>query len=331
MLQQTPREMSALTGEHVGTYLDRLDVLLGKLGMGLKPDEALEIPALLDQVYSHVEQADPESQGGKAAAAQFEAFSQAYKKQLAVFLREVGDPTKLEAARAAANPPADHWWWRPEEVLGGERKSSLKKTLVNVAIGAGILAVLVIVYQLFLRPSPEVIAVLNAQREAEELMVRSGDTAAALARIDEGLAQVPGDSELLVLRGCYLTLIGGRQDEAEAAFNEAQKKVGSREYVLLMSAQDYSILGRPALAQSNAEAAIAINPKLAQGYLILGQALEDQGDRIGAYDAYEKASTLGMENDDPTVTAQARMKLGMLMQSINMLPEQPQPTPSVTP
>jgi tetratricopeptide (TPR) repeat protein len=85
-----------------------------------------------------------------------------------------------------------------------------------------------------------------------------------------------------------------------------------------MSAQNYSNLFQPVLAQANSEAAIEINPQSAYAYLILGQALEDQRDQVGAYQAYEKASALGNETEDPTITAQARMKLGILMQSMSM-------------
>jgi cytochrome c-type biogenesis protein CcmH/NrfG len=318
MLQQNPRDVTAMTGETIGIQLERLDVLLGKLGMGLAPEEALEIPVLLDQVYRRMKETDPESQGGKGSAAQFETYSQTYKKNLAVFLREVGDPAKLAAARLAANPPPDQWWWQPEQMLAQERKAGTIKVLRGLAITVAIIAVLVIVYQLFLRPSPQVIAVMDTRREAEQLMAESGDTKAALARVEQGLSQVPGDSELLVLKGCLLTMIGGRETEARAAFSEAEKSVGSHEYVLLMSAQNYTTLYQPALAKADAEAAIAINPKSAQGYLILGQALEDQKDQNGAYQAYEKASALGTESNDPTITAQARIKMGMLLQAMGM-------------
>jgi tetratricopeptide (TPR) repeat protein len=331
MLQQDPRNLTSITGERVGDQLERLEVLLGKLGMGLGPDEALEIPVLMDQVYLYIQQTDPENQGGKSASAQFDTFSQTYKKHLAVFLREVGDPAKLEAARIAANPPVEHWWWWPEEALAAQRRNSVKQGLRTLAIVVGILAVLVIVYQLFLQPDPKVIAAMNAQRDAEMLAQTSKDYPGAVARIDQGLTQSPGNSDLLVLKGALLTLIGDREKEANALFDEAEKQLGNREMMLLMKAQNYSILGKPDLSQSTAMEAIGLNPQSAQGYLILGQALEDQRDTTGAYAAYEKASTLGMENNDPTVTAQARMKMGMLMQSMNLVPDFGGSTPSATP
>jgi predicted Zn-dependent protease len=178
-----------------------------------------------------------------------------------------------------------------------------------------------------------VIAAMDASNAAIELAQAGGDKEEALARVEEGLVQAPGDSDLLVLKGCLLTLIGGREAEAEAAFEEAEEALGTREYLLLASAQNYVVLGEPAASQADAEAAIALNPRSAQGYLILGQALEDQNDTSGAYAAYEKASALGLEEDnDAAISAQARIKMGMLMQSIqNMMPELETLTPAATP
>ena len=318
MLQQNPRDVSAMTGDSAGQQLERLDILLGKLGMGLEAEEALEIPALLDMAYERVEKTDPDTAAGKGAAARFESASQTFRKNLAVFLREVGDPARLDAARRAVSTPADHWWWQPEQVLAAERTAAAKKNLRGLAIGVAVLAVLVIVYQLFLRPSPQVIAVMDGRRAAEELIAGGGDPRDALAEIEQALLVAPGDSELLTLKGCLLTLIGGKEEEAQAAFAEAEKALGNREHMLLMSAQNYVIFAQPELARTNAEAAIALNPESGQGYLILGQALEDLNDDYGAYQAYEKASSLGNAKNDATITAQARLKMGILMQSMGM-------------
>jgi tetratricopeptide (TPR) repeat protein len=329
MLQQNPRDVTALFGENSGTQLERLNVLLEKLGMGLNTEEALEILQLFDLVAKRLAEMDPESQGGKLTSAEFEAVTQTYKKHLGMFLRAVGDPARLEAARRAAAPPESRWWWFPERLLEEERKGGLLKALRGLAVAAAILGVLVVVYLLFLQPDPKTIAAMDARRAAEQVAVDTGDYQAALAEVEKGLIKAPGDSDLLVLKGTLLTLIGGRDPEAEAAFREAEKAMGKLEYVYLMRAQNLSILGKPALAQSNAEEAIRINPESAQGYLILGQALEDQRDLEGAYQSYEKASTLSNDNNDPTVTAQARMKMGILLQSMGM--DSLNPAPMATP
>jgi tetratricopeptide (TPR) repeat protein len=274
---------------------------------------------------------DPESTGSRTSSAQFETLSLTFRRHLADFLREIGDPVKLEDARSRTSPPQENWWWRPEDLLAEERKQSANKLLRGVGIAAGILALLIILYQLFLQPDPSVIAVMDTRREAELMVLEDGDPQAGLVRVEQGLKAVPGDGELLTYKGCLLTLIGGREKDAEEAFAAAEKALGKREYMLILSAQTYSILAQPALAQARAEEAIALNPKSAQAYLIYGQALEDQKDANGAYQAYETASNLGMENDDPTITAQARMKMGILLQSMNLFPQEDLAYPSPTP
>lgn len=328
MFQQNPRDVSAITGGTLGSMLERLEILVGKLGMGLKSEEALEIPTLFDQAAGRLVELDPESTGGKAAAAQFDALTATFRKHLKDFLREVGDPALLDDARRKAQPPEDNWWWRPEELLAEDRKHQAKNFFRGFGIVVGVLAVLAILYQIFLRPDPSVIAVLDTRREAEQLAIQDGDYLAALARVEQGLQAVPGDGELLAFKGCLLTLIGGREQEASEAFAAAEKALGSREYMLLQSAQTFSLLMQPKLAQARAEEAIALNPKSAQAYLIYGQALEDQKDQGGAYQAYETASSLGMQNNDPTTTAQARIKMGILLQTMNLFPEGAYPSPT---
>jgi tetratricopeptide (TPR) repeat protein len=331
MFLQNPRDVSAMTGDTLSRQLERLEVLVGKLGMGLKPEEALEIPALFDEVETRLRTLDPESTGAKAVTAQLDMLGATFRKHLSAFLREIGDPERLDAARRQANPPAENWWWQPERLLAEERKTGVKNALRTLGIAAGIILVLVILYQTLLRPDPRVIAAMDARRETEQLIMVSADLAGALARVEQGLIEAPGDGELLVLKGCVLTLMGGREQEAATAFEESEKALGSREMMLLQRAQTFSILMQPELARQFAQEAIALNPQSAQGYLILGQALEDIKDLNGAYQAYEQASSLGMENNDPTSTAQARLKMGILLQSMNLFaPEQDstlEPTP----
>jgi cytochrome c-type biogenesis protein CcmH/NrfG len=81
-----------------------------------------------------------------------------------------------------------------------------------------------------------------------------------------------------------------------------------------MKAQVYQRMGRAPEVIQLLEGVLQQYPDSAKGYLIIGQAYEDVGDQLKALDAYEKASVAGEKLDDSTTVAQARIKMGMLLQ-----------------
>lgn len=307
---QTPLQVGSIE-----RTLERLEILTGQLGLGIGREQAHQIPQLLQQVADYLETANPEAQGTRMVQAGFSAYSSALRKNLSAFLRELRDPGSLAARRPSGVSAARDWWWFPAETLAADRKAALLRFLRTASIVAAVLLAAWLVYLKWFQPDPKVLLVMDTREAASQLLAVEMAPAAALARIDQGLTEVPDDGELLSIKSAVLIAMG-REQEAEPVFREAVTALGDEQQVLATRAQFLSVGGYPSLAERDARSMIANDKGTALGYMLLGQALEFQKQYQGALEAYETASTLGMESGDTVVAAQSRIKMGYLMQQM---------------
>ena len=317
--QGNPRTLNEL--------LDTIENKLGRLSFGLG-NEAFSILDDLDAAKKRFEQADHQGTDTRAETAQFETICAVLRKDAGQFLSQVGGPSGLAARRAKKNPPEEHWWWYLDEVYVQSRKQSLLNGARTVMIAAVVIGVAVLIYRLFLTPDPKVIAVMNAQQSIERYFAET-DLDQALIEVDKGLEEVPDLPELLIYKASILEAMGKTEDSA-ALFTQAQSMIDNEEVFTLNRAQVYLMMNNPTAASGLLEQYILENAKSAKAFLLLGTAYEVQNDQVRAIDAYEKASTVGNETDDPATVAQARIKLAMLMQSFG-LPQMETGTPGPTP
>ena len=328
MRQPVPSGMPSITSNNLSEILDQIEKIQGKIGLGAG-SKALEMLVLLDRSAERFSGLADLGREVKAEQAQFEHVVITFRKQAGKFLGEVGGVREIEILRATIHPPESNWWWWPERIVAAQRRHSLLDTLRKVGITAAVLLVLVIAYQLFFKPDPKTIAVLNANQDAQQSFI-DGDPVKALAEVEKGLVISPDDSDLLILKACILSLNNSTAGEAQVIFSRAEGIMQNREYYFMTRAQTYYMLGKLDRAKTDAQAVIGENSKSARGYLILGQVLESQRDQQGAYECYQQASDLA--GDDAPIAAQARIKMGMLMQSMGLYSasqntETPSPTP----
>lgn len=195
-------------------------------------------------------------------------------------------------------------------------------------IAAVVIGFAVLIYRLFLTPDPKVIAVMNAQQSVERYFAEN-DLDQALIEVDKGLTEVPDSAELLIFKATILEAMG-KTDESAAIYTQAQSILQNAEIFTLTRAQVYLMMNNPAATSSLLEQYILEDPMSPKAFLLLGTAYEAQHDQLRAIDAYERASTVGNETEDPATVAQARLKLAMLMQAFG-LPQMETGTPEPTP
>jgi tetratricopeptide (TPR) repeat protein len=316
MRQPIPSETIPINANNLSDLLDQIDNIQGKIGLGVGK-KGLDLLLLCDRVDERFRLLEQQGNEVKAEKAQFEHVTETYRKQAWQFIREVGGLREIEQLREKTQPRSENWWWWPERIVKDQRLTSFKGYLRNLLILASVILVVVVAYQLFFKPDPKVIAVMDAGQNAQ-LSMSDGNPDKALADIETGLAISPKDPDLLMLKGCILSLNTAKTAEAKAVFDQAEMVINSRELFLMNRAQTYFMIGQLELSKADAQAAIDVNPNSAKAYLILGQDLESLADQTGAYAAYQKASDLG--GDDPTTVAQARIKMGMLLQSMGLFP-----------
>lgn len=328
MRQPIPSETIPINANNLSDLLDQIENIQGKIGLGVGK-KGLDLLLLCDRCDERFNLLEKQGIEVKAEKSQFEHITETYRKQAGQFVREVGGSKEIEQLRVKTQPRSENWWWWPERIIVEQRTKSLKGFLRNVLILASVILVVVVAYELFFKPDPKLIAVMDAGQNAQQSMI-DGNQDKALADVEKGLAISPTDPDLLILKGCILSLKATSAADAKAAFDQAELVINNRELFLMSRAQTYYMIGQVELSKADAQAAIDANPKSAKAYLILGQDLETMGDQQGAYAAYQKASDLG--GDDATTVAQARIKMGMLLQSMGLFPStQNSTTPTPTP
>lgn len=293
--------------------LNELEARIGRLGYGLG-QEALTIPPLFDAVAAALASFQAEGQSMRAESARLESVSAALRRKAALFLREIGGPGVLRDARRIHQPDPAHWWWFLDQLLADKRWARLRKLSLLVVGMVAVLLLLLALYQRFLAPDPATRERLQYEQAAESLAME-GDLAGALSEVEQALAVAPGNPDLLVFKGGLQQVLGQRA-AAQESFSEAEAAFGDREAFLLTRGQTYLRLDQAQAALSDAEAAIALNPESAAGYLLLGRANEWLENYRQAIAAYEQAATLAEAQGEFQIAATARVNMGVLMQRL---------------
>jgi tetratricopeptide (TPR) repeat protein len=182
-----------------------------------------------------------------------------------------------------------------------------------VALGASaVIAVLVILYVLFLRPDQATRQLYGYQTTAEAEM-QQGNYEQALASYQKALELDPENAEFLLNIGVLYEALD-QPDNAEAKYAEAEARYGTRAEFWTARAQQYIYLGWYERAIEVTQAAIEQDDRYALAYCTLGSAyqeLEAQGEAI---EAFWTCSDLAMEQGNDTLYVHAKMMLATLLQ-----------------
>ncbi len=311
MLQQ--KEFRATPSAQVREILGQLEAHIGKLEHA-SGEEAQGIPALFDAAQARLVELERAGVSSPAEALRFETVSGTFRRKAQAFLRKVGGAEGLAALRPAQTLAPEQWWWFIDRWWAEQRKAQRRRQVKSLLIGAAVLAVVAVVYALFLAPDKTVSQTIRLQQMAEQL-AQAGDDAAALDKVNEALALSPDNAGLLALKGVVQTRLGS-EAEAATTFAAAEAASGSREQFLLIRAQVYLMLGQPEAVLADAEAAIAANPQSARGYLYLAQANTDLGNFLEAERQYDEAGRLADAAGDVEIAAIARVQKAYLYQQL---------------
>ncbi len=305
----------------LGSQLDRLDNLIGRLGLGDRQN-ALAILRMMDRIDEQFQALRAQGATIKAEESQFESSSAALLKEARRLVSELGGEAALQEQREARQPPNSAWWWYLDDYLVMKRSQTIRRFAKIALIAALVLGALALAYKLFLTPDPKTVAVFDAVN-AGQLLGAEGNYAQALIEVQKGLAVAPNDSQLLIIEGVIYTMQGNLQ-QAAVDFATAKAGLADDELFFILQSQDFVSINQPERAVTSAQAAIQVNPKSAKGYLLLGTAQEVEGDTTAAYNSYNQAAQLADAQGDSATVVQAKIKLGYLMQGAA-------PTPAGTP
>ncbi len=297
--------------ESINSLLDKIESLLGRMGPG-SGRQAVDLLLLMDEVSARIEEQEGRGAALLAEKAQFASIQARVKKDAAQLLREVGGANGLQAERSRHNGAESAWWWRLEKVVAEANSGRIRRVLKIFGIVALVVGVLAGVYWFFLQPDPIDIARMNA-REKAQAVVREGNLDEALLIIDDGLKVAADDPQLIVLRGVLLEK-SGRMEDAELAFGKAQLLMNDPAVFHFARAEAYLGFDWVDDAVGAAEEGVAEDPDSANGFLILGQCLQTQGNAGRAREAYQEAIRLAELSGEAEIAAQASVLMAYLPQ-----------------
>lgn len=328
MERMIPPSTGDLLGSTVGEELDRLEVIVGKIGLN-SSQNALQVLYGLDSVYKKINDLDQTSQSYKTAFTQFQSVLARLDKDAPGFLKDLGGRHQLVEERARINPEPERYWWYLDERLAQRRRASFNRSMITGGIILGVLVVIALVYHFFLAPPPEVTARYGHEQAArDELMY--GNYEVALDEVDNGLSYVPEDGNMLALKGVILEQ-SGDPVQAQEIFIRAQNNFSKPEDFYVARGQVYITANQPDKALADALEAQRLNPDSVQAYLLSGQAYEIQKAYKNALDEYDRAFAAAEISKQYELQALARMRMAMLMQSLGADISTTESVPTLTP
>jgi tetratricopeptide (TPR) repeat protein len=295
--------------------LDELDSLIGKLDAKNK-GIAIQILGLMDEVHNRFSDQIKFDNEGKPQNSQLGYLYKQIRKQAAVIVKAAGGESWFQKQRKETAFPEKAWWWYLDVYLAQKRKKSLLTMVRGFIIFAVIVAGIVLAYQKWFAPPPEVRARLGYENQAS-LAIEDGRYEDALYAVNEALTYGPEQYSLWIQKGMLLLKLGD-EDAAQKSFDQALALGIDMERYYIERVYNAMQFGMIDLAQEDINQLLKVNPESAEGYLFRGQILESEGDTIGAIQAYEKASQYAEQQEKIELMTTIRMRLGMLMQSAGL-------------
>jgi tetratricopeptide (TPR) repeat protein len=276
----------------------------------LDTNQSLDLLHDLDKVDTLFQQFEAAGLDLLAEQGRFKSILARLEKQAAALLKSLGGTAALSSNRPQPSPPPEKWWWYIDKQVAAQQRHLWQRVIIALIIALVALGGIVLLFQTVLAPSPEVVARLEAENGAYAA-IDAGNYKEAVAVIERGLAKVPADPSLLILKGVVQEILG-EQTAATQSFEQAQAGLNNRFDFYMARSQLELRVGQAAKAKVNARAALELDPNSGAAWLLLGQALELQDKRFEAIPAYEKASQLALASGDHEVVVLARLALGRI-------------------
>lgn len=300
----TPRDLRA--------DIRAAELAVAALRRGVPPESALELVGLLDRIAVCSEHLGVVGVDLRAELAQMETVFKTVTDKRRIILKALSALGGLAALRVDAGAPEDRWWWYLDQHEVESRTSRAKRTL-RAVVGAGaVLAVLVAVYVIFLRPDEATRLRYDYVARAESL-IGQGDFEQALAFYEKALDVVPDDPEIHLMIGMMYEAL----EDPEAAgdhYARAEQLFERREVFLASQSQQYYLIGWLEESEAAALEAIQLDDQYAIAYCSLGGAYEAQGRVAEALAAVQTCADLAREQGQDQLYVIAATRLAMLMQ-----------------
>ena len=219
------------------------------------------------------------------------------------------------ASLRARNAPAQGLWWHLDAVAAADRRRSIRR--LGAAIGTAV-ASLALIWSLFTFVIPaDANSVITSEAITELRQL------AFEARWEHGLAVIEEAKALLTEPNAELLIWEavvrgklGQDARAEEALDEAKALVPSDRQVAFWWTLGMVRLDIGDLEEARAAGreALALDASDPQGYFLLGNVAEVEGDVPAAIELFEKSYQLALESGANELAVIARIRMGTLLQ-----------------
>lgn len=301
------------------TPADELRDLLGRAERRLanvnsaSAEQLLELMGWLDQIVTLIAELEAGGVDLRPERTRLESIEGMLRSKAGRIVRRTG--LTLARRREEVKPDESHWWWWLDRLVLTRTRQRLQRTLIGLAVAAILILGGYAAFNYFFPTNPNVEKAQGLQLTAER-MAMEGNWAGAEEQLIQALAYTPDDPMLWTWLGVVREK-QGNQAGADEAFAKARSLSQSELDYLLVRGQVYiqSSQGDKALAE--AEKAVALAPDSAQAHFLLASAYELLGRQFEAIQEFEKTAALA-EEKEPQLVVLARMRMGMLMQTLGV-------------
>lgn len=273
----------------------------------LNQSQAINLLRMLDQVDQLFNQLQSTELSLVPEQTRFAVVQAHYKNNVAKILKALGGSAALGKHRPDPAPERARWWWYMHELVAAHQQQMVRRVLAGGVLFFAILGVLYLAFNTILAPSPEAVARLEAENNSIDAYL-AGDYGQALAALEQGLAVVPNDAGLLLIRGVVYEALGD-DDKSTQSFEAAKARLNDTAIYYLGRGQLYYRTNQFEKAEAEARKAIEVNENLSAGWLLLGQSLEAQGRRFESIPIYQQAGEVALSNGDNEIVVLARLAL----------------------
>lgn len=297
----------------ISSNLDEIETILGKLD-GSQSPIAERIFDIMDEIQEQKKFLHNDEK--LKIDTQLSYVTKRIYSSAKVLLKTIGGKEVLKEKRKIKGKNSDHWWWNLDHYLEQKRKRDLKRSgMIGLVLLVGF-ALLVLIYDRFIAPPPEVRARLDYETRIDDF-IYAGDYVSAMSEMEGALAIAPDYYPLWIKKGVLAKVLGDEAVE-KSSYETARQFVENPEYFYYERASVFMQFGLYDDVLEDSDNLLEINPKSAEAYLYRGLVYEMRGDNSQAYDAFDKAAVLAEEQNKNQLVATIRVRMGMLMQSVSI-------------
>jgi len=298
----------------ISLLLDEVENLLAKVDGQIGP-QTEKIFSLMDEVWEKKKTLVDNAEKVKVESQLAYVTRRIYSSAKAL-LKTIGGVNLLREKRSRNGVPEDHWWWYLDVYLEEKRKKNLKRTgIFSLLLILGTV-ILVLIYDQFIAPPPEVRARLAYEDQIDELIANQ-EYQSAMVELEKALLLAPDYYPLWIKQG-VLAKVMGMDSLVQTSFDTALNFADNLEFFYYERANVSMQFGLYDDVLTDADNLLEVNSQSPEGYLFRGLVFEARGQKDVAMEAFEKAAILAEDQNKNQLAATIRVRMGMLMQDITI-------------